>query len=101
MNNMKKILTILAICIFLFSCYPIDRGWHRYDVKITFCDTREPIILNITYHHKPSNIYINNDREAVPSFVVWPYPHTDRTEGVVYLNVCDVQIVKEYPIEYN
>ena len=80
-----------SLAEFLLSCFLglglllgvwiIFVSQHYYLVKVTFCDSRKPVIIRVVQIFPPDNKDIENYHLASPEY-----------EG--YLNVCDVKTLK-------
>ncbi len=90
---------IIAICLatvilIASTCWSSNK---KYDIRLTFCDGRPPVTITVERRHRPSNNDIATDRQAVPTYNTCG---CDGNTSEKYLNVCDVQVIKEYQTAY-
>lgn len=81
---------ILTISFLLFKFNCSGQLGKKYDVRITFCDSRKPVIVTTRALFRPSNYDIDTYKQGVSSYT----PNFIGRE--TYINVCDISVVKEY-----
>lgn len=81
MKDLILMLICLGVLVWVIATMPPSK---QYTVKITFCDTRPPEVINVWSLSEPSNRDISNSgrESAVPTY-----------EG--RLNVCEVKTLKQ------
>jgi hypothetical protein len=76
---MRKILVTLLTLSTLVSCLEKPK---RYEVLVTYCDSRPPKRFYVMSHRIPDNNSISTYKQAVPKF-----------EN--QMNVCEVKTIRE------
>ena len=79
-NLFTWVFLIGLYSLIMYNVYYEATNQTTWQVKITFCDTRLPVVIEVTQYSQPNNGEIVTKREAVPIY-----------SG--YLNVCDVHTI--------
>lgn len=82
--NMRDLIILFAIIIAcsIGAMYLNNMSPNKsYKIKISFCDSRKPIITSINSYREPNNMEILNYKMAVPTYNQ-------------YMNVCNIEVIK-------
>ena len=80
---MKTFITIILFFGFIVTILVvIEQNENTYKCRLSFCDTRPPVIIYVRSVFPPSNSEIETFRIAVPKY-----------NG--YLNVCNIEVIEQ------
>lgn len=99
MKKYSILLVLLLVSVIFLTTLSCGGHSKKYDIKLTFCDGREPVYTTVEMSHKPSNQDISTYKQGAPVFTYSNCTCSDdarNNTGEKYINVCELEVVKEY-----